>query len=216
MCSRMCLRSPFNPPLTLFASVVMAVILAATAMTTIAPQILVITKASSAAEELFQTIDRKSEIDPLSEDGVVPTTCTGDIEVRDVDFAYPARPDTQVLRGLTLSIPARKTTALVGASGSGKSTIIALLERWYHQKSGTITLDGTDIREINLRWLRTNIRLVQQEPVLFSGSVFENVQAGLIGTGKVNLSEAEQRQLVEQACKAAYADEFIQTLPEVC
>jgi ATP-binding cassette subfamily B (MDR/TAP) protein 1 len=184
-------------------------------MTTIAPQILTLTKASSAAKELFQTIDRVSEIDPLSEVGLIPIECIGELQIKDVHFAYPARPDTAVLKGLTLSVPANKTTALVGASGSGKSTIISLLERWYDQAEGTLHLDGVDTRELNLRWLRTNMRLVQQEPTLFSGTVFENVAFGLFGAEKSSLPEAKQRILVEKACKAAYADEFIERLPKV-
>lgn len=108
-------------------TVILAVIVAATAMTSIAPQSIVLTKAASSAEELFRTIDRKSEIDPLSDEGKVPSTCQGVIEFKDVSFCYPARPDTTVLQDLTLSAPANKTTALVGASGSGKSTIVALL-----------------------------------------------------------------------------------------
>jgi ATP-binding cassette subfamily B (MDR/TAP) protein 1 len=108
-------------------TVILAVIVAATAMTQIAPQILAFTKASSSAEEIFKTIDRHSEIDPFNEEGKVPTTCKGDIQVEGVSFAYPARPDITVLKGLKLSAPANKTTALVGASGSGKSTIIGLL-----------------------------------------------------------------------------------------
>lgn len=77
-------------------------------------------------------------------------------------FAYPTRPDVQVLHGLDLDVPANKTTALVGASGSGKSTIFGLLERWYVPESGSITLDGQPIEGLNLQWLRTSIRLVQQ------------------------------------------------------
>jgi ATP-binding cassette subfamily B (MDR/TAP) protein 1 len=185
-------------------------------MTTIAPQIIALTKASSSADELFKTIDRKSEIDPLSEDGKTPNVCRGIVEIKDVSFAYPARPDITVLKSLTLLAPAGKTTALVGASGSGKSTIIGLIERWYDQTTGTIYLDGTDIRELNLTWLRTNIRLVQQEPVLFSGTVYENVAFGLFGTDKASLSESDQRALVEKACKDAHAEEFIVRLPKVC
>lgn len=143
-------------------SVIFAVIVAATAMTSIAPQILQVTKASSAAEELFRTIDRPSEIDAMSETGKVPDASIGNIEARDVHFAYPIRPGVKVLEGLTLSIPARKTTALVGASGSGKSTIIGLLERWYDPAKGSLYLDGVDLKDLNVRWLRTNIRLVQQ------------------------------------------------------
>lgn len=183
-------------------------------MTSIAPQILVLTKASSAAAEMFRVIDRNSEIDPLSEEGIIPTECIGHIEIKDVGFAYPARPDISVLKGLTLSIPANKTCAIVGPSGNGKSTIIGLLERWYDQNRGALLLDGVDIRELNLKWLRTNMRLVQQEPVLFSGTVFENVALGLFGTEKAGLPEDEQRALVKKACKAAYADEFIERLPK--
>lgn len=183
-------------------------------MTQIAPQILAFTKASSSAEEIFRTIDRQSEIDPLNEEGIVPETCTGDIQIEGISFAYPARPDITVLRNLKLSAPANKTTALVGASGSGKSTIIGLLERWYDQGNGTIYLDGTDIRELNLHWLRTNVRLVQQEPILFAGTVYDNVAYGLFGTPKAELPEAEQRALVEKACKDSYADEFIERLPK--
>jgi len=183
-------------------------------MTQIAPQIMAFTKASSSAQEIFQTIDRQSEIDPLDEGGQVPTTCIGDIRIEGVSFAYPARPDITVLDGLQLSAPANKTTALVGASGSGKSTIIGLLERWYDCPSGTIFLDGVDIKHLNLHWLRTNVRLVQQEPVLFAGTVYDNVAYGLFGTSKADLSAAEQRGLVEKACKDAYADEFIERLPK--
>lgn len=196
-------------------TVILAVIVAATAMTTIAPQILAISKASSAADEMFRTIDRESEIDPLDDNGKKPSECVGNVEIRDANFAYPARPDIQVLKGFSLSVPAGKTTALVGASGSGKSTIVGLLERWYDTNSGHLTLDGINIRELNLRWLRTNIRLVQQEPVLFSGTVYANVAFGLFGTEKANLPEDEQRALVEKACKAAYADEFVERLPKV-
>jgi ATP-binding cassette subfamily B (MDR/TAP) protein 1 len=107
--------------------VIFAVIVAATAMTTVAPNGMTFAKASSSAQELFRTIDRKSEIDPLGDEGIVPETCDGVIEIKDITFAYPARADTTVLNGLTLSAPARQTTALVGASGSGKSTVIGLL-----------------------------------------------------------------------------------------
>jgi len=88
-------------------------------------------------------------------------------------------------------------------------------ERWYDASSGDIYLDNVKIQDLNLRWLRTNIRLVQQEPVLFSGTVFENVACGLYGTDKADFSEYEQRKLVEEACTAAYADEFIEKLPKV-
>lgn len=131
-------------------------------MTQIAPQIIQLTKAASAAGEMFEIIDREPDINALSEEGKTPHVCTGNVEFCNVSFSYPSRPDVPVLQALNLSIPANKTTALVGSSGSGKSTVTGLLERWYDPISGKITLDGLDIRELNLQWLRTNIRIVQQ------------------------------------------------------
>lgn len=136
------------------------------------------------------------------------------MEVRNIRFAYPSRPDDEILRGLDLDIPAGKTTALVGASGSGKSTIIGLLERWYEQSEGAITIDGIDIRDLDIQWLRQNVRLVMQEPTLFSGTIFDNVAYGLIGTPHEHSSREEKRKLVEQACIDAFADHFIQKLPQ--
>lgn len=91
-----------------------------------------------------------------------------------------------------------------------------IAERWYNMSEGTVTVDGIPIQDLNLTWLRTNIRLVQQEPVLFSGTVYENVACGMFGTEKAKLPPAEQKALVEQACRDAYAEEFIQRLPKVC
>ncbi|KAF2450390.1 multidrug resistance protein 1 [Karstenula rhodostoma CBS 690.94] len=195
-------------------TVVLAVIVAATAMSTIAPQIIALGKSASAAAQLFRVIDRVSEIDALSEEGKIPEKCTGHVDIECISFTYPTRPDIQVLDKFSLYVPANTTTALVGASGSGKSTIVGLIERWYDSSAGNIFLDGTRIQDLNLRWLRTNIRLVQQEPVLFSGTVFENVAYGLFGTEKGSLPEDQQRKLVAEACKSAYADEFVEQLPE--
>ncbi|KAH7137728.1 ABC transporter type 1, transmembrane domain-containing protein, partial [Dactylonectria macrodidyma] len=168
-------------------TVIFAVLVAATALTQIAPQTIAISKASAAAQEMFQMIDRESKIDSLSEEGERIPNFRGDIQLRGVRFAYPSRPDVPVLHGLDLDIPADKTTALVGASGSGKSTIFGLLERWYELSDGSITLDGHSVEKLNLKWLRTNIRMVQQEPTLFSGSIFQNVVDGLTGTDMANL-----------------------------
>lgn len=121
-----------------------------------------ITKSVSAADELFQTIDRQTAIDPLAETGERPTKCDGEIELAGVCFAYPSRPDAKVLDNLSIHVPSGKTTALVGASGSGKSTIIGLLERWYNLTDGKIFLDGQDISNLNVQWLRRQMRLVQQ------------------------------------------------------
>lgn len=143
-------------------NVVLAVTIGATAAGMIMPQIQAITNASSAAAELFSIIDKKSLLDPLAPGGEQPPSCQGEIEIRDLSFAYPSRPTAQVLHGLNLSIPAGKRTALVGASGCGKSTLVGLLERWYLPSSGEILLDGRDIADYNTNWLRSHVRLVQQ------------------------------------------------------
>ena len=114
---------------------------------------------------------------------------------------------------MTASID-RKADEVKGPSGSGKSTIIGLLERWYNPIAGNIFLDGKDISQINLKWLRTNVRLVQQEPVLFNGSVFENIANGLVGTQWEDASTEDQMHRVQEAAKLAFADEFIQKLPQ--
>lgn len=215
-------------------SVVFAALIAATSVSTIAPQITAFTNSAAAASELFSVIDKKSELDPLDESGKMPNdSCDGSIEITNLAFAYPSRPGAPVLRDFNISIPAGKTTALVGASGSGKSTVVGLLERWYAPSSGSIMLDGIDISDYNTQWLRSRIRLVQQvcssillpsvacplillqEPVLFRGTVFENVCKGLLGDQR-QLSAEDQMKLVREACISSNADGFIQELPNVC
>ena len=95
----------------------------------------------------------------------------GDCSFRGVHFAYPSRPELSVLNGLSLSVDAGKTVALVGPSGSGKSTVIALLQRFYSPSQGQILLDGENIEELNVAWLRSQMALVSQEPVLFSTTI---------------------------------------------
>lgn len=106
------------------------------------------------------------------------------------------------------------TYLVQGQSGSGKSTIIGLLERWYNLQSGTITLDGYETDQLNLNWLRTSIRLVQQEPVLFQGTVFENIRSGLTGTAWEDEPVDNQMRRVEEAAKVAFAHEFISQLSD--
>lgn len=197
-----------------FFSVIFAILVAAQALTQIAPQTIALSKATAAASNIFSIIDRESLIDSLSTAGEKIANFKGDIEIRNLRFAYPSRPDVPVLHGLNLDIPSDRTTALVGASGSGKSTIFGLLERWYLPASGSITLDGHKLEGLNLQWLRTNIRLVQQEPTLFSGSIYQNVVDGLTGTSMVEFPDAEKRKLVEESCKAAFAHDFVSDLPQ--
>ena len=156
--------------------------------------------AAAAARDLFERIDRVSQIDPTSAAGEQLASVRGDVELQEVYFAYPTQPKHNVCRGYSLRLKAGETTALCGPSGSGKSTCVALLERFYDPQQGVVTLDGADLKTLNLRWLRLQIGLVGQEPVLFLGSVGEN-----IGFGKEGSSAEE----IEEAAKMANAHGFI-------
>lgn len=195
-------------------SVLMSVIIAAVSLTSIAPYIIDFARAASSALDLFRLIDRASEIDPFDSFGEQPTQVTGDVDFSHVSFSYPTRPGVTVLNDFSLHVPAGKVTALVGASGSGKSTIIGLLERWYNPGSGTITLDGHAVDELNIQWLRKQVRLVQQEPVLFAGTVFDNIVNGLVGTPWEYDSRDEKLARVQEAAKIAFAHDFISQLPD--
>lgn len=131
-------------------------------MTMIAPTFSEFSKAAAAANDVLNMIARVPKIDSVSEEGIKPGTVDGELELSDVSFWYPARPTVQVLDRISLKIPARKVTALVGSSGSGKSTIVGLLERWYDPAEGTVSLDGNNLKGLNVRWLRSQIGLVQQ------------------------------------------------------
>lgn len=192
----------------------MSVITASSSLTSIAPYMVDFTKATVAATELFQLMDRTSSIDPFNEMGEKPQWVPGHVEIENVTFSYPMRPTIPVLEDFSLNIPAGKVTALVGASGSGKSTIVGLLERWYSPSTGTIKLDGKPIDKLNLQWLRQHVRLVQQEPVLFSGSVYDNIINGLVGTPWETDSREEKMARVQNAAKVAFAHDFISALPE--
>lgn len=196
-----------------YVSVLMSIIIAASSLTATTPYLIDFTRAATAAAEMFKLIDRESLIDPLDQSGESPGAVTGDIDFENVTFCYPMRPNTTVLDNYSLKFPAGKTTALVGASGSGKSTIVGLLERWYNPASGSIKLDGKSIQTLNLKWLRQQVRLVQQEPVLFSGSVYDNIVNGLAGTSWEHEPQEAKLARVQEAAKIAFAHDFITDLP---
>ncbi|KAL1881476.1 hypothetical protein VTK73DRAFT_3538 [Phialemonium thermophilum] len=152
-------------------------------------------------------------------------TATEDIVLQRINFAYPSRPFLKVLNNLCLRIPAGKITAIVGPSGSGKSTIVGLIERWYELddglygqakkiRNGTIMTCGRDLKDIDLKWWRSQIGLVQQEPFLFNDTIYKNVEHGLVGTEWEDASAEVKEKLIKQACQEAFADEFIHRLPE--
>ncbi|KAI6118155.1 P-loop containing nucleoside triphosphate hydrolase protein [Pisolithus sp. B1] len=153
--------------------------------------------ACGAAAKLFATIERVPDIDSASPDGLKPEKVVGEIAIDDVRFSYPARPDL-----------------LSGASGSGKSTIVSLVERFYDPLGGTVKLDGVDLRDLNIKWLRSQIGLVSQEPVLFATTIRANVACGLIGTPYEHASEDEKLKLIKGACIKSNADGFISKLPQ--
>jgi ABC-type multidrug transport system fused ATPase/permease subunit len=130
----------------------------------------------------------------------------GQVEFHNVDFTYPSRPDVPVLRQFNLVIPPNTTAALVGSSGAGKSTVVALLQRFYDVSSGSITIDGKDIRDLDLRWLRSRTGFVQQEPALFGMTCRENV---LYGVDR-EVSQAE----LEEVCRQASCESFIREWPD--
>ncbi|KAK9455642.1 P-loop containing nucleoside triphosphate hydrolase protein [Dipodascopsis uninucleata] len=186
----------------------------AVAVSNISPHFRSLSSAIAAASKLFATIDRRSVIDSASDEGIKLDKVEGHIELKNVKFIYPSRPDVTVLSNFSLDIGASKTVALVGASGSGKSTIVGLIERFYEPLAGTITLDGVPIESLNVRWLRQQVALVSQEPSLFACSIYDNIAYGLIGTKYEYASEVEKRERVRQACIQANAMSFIDTFPE--
>lgn len=255
------------------ASVLFSVLIVTSALGMIFAPMQAIYKAAAASDLLFRVIDA-----PLLREGGVKAPdadSQADIHIENVRFTYPTRPHSEVLKGLDLTIPSGKVTALVGASGCGKSTMVALLERWYElsyaneelkieedkvvddggasknktaskeskdqekptsgdsasdnheasqskapiesqpilQNSGCIRLGDHNIEALDRKWWRAQIGLVQQEPFLFNETVFENVSKGLIGSEWEHETIQRKHELVEEACREAFADEFIRLLP---
>jgi ATP-binding cassette subfamily B protein len=155
-------------------------------------------RAAGAAERIFDIQDRVPAIP--TEGGATPARVQGQLVLEAVRFAYPARADRPVLQGIDLEIAPGEVVALVGPSGAGKSTVAALVARFYDPTGGAVRLDGRDLRELDPRWLRRQVGAVSQEPILFSGTIAENIRYGRPGA-----SDAE----VEAAARAANAHEFI-------
>ncbi|KAM3340523.1 putative ABC transporter B family member 8 [Capsicum galapagoense] len=169
------------------------------------PEVKYFTEASVAASRIFDRIDRVPEIDSEDTRGLVLENIRGEVDFRNVKFTYPSRPDTVVLKDFNLKIEAGKTVALVGASGSGKSTVIALLQRFYDTNAGAICIDSVEIKSLQLNWLRGKMGLVSQQNALFGTSIKENIMFG-----KVDATMDE----VVAAAMTANAHNFITQLPE--
>ncbi|XP_060207621.1 ABC transporter B family member 2-like [Lycium barbarum] len=170
-----------------------------------APDITAFLRAKSAAYPIFEMIERDTVSKTSSKSGQQLSKVDGHIQFKDVCFSYPSRPDVVVFDKLSLDIPSGKVVALVGGSGSGKSTVISLIERFYEPFSGQILFDGTDIRHLDLKWLRQQIGLVNQEPALFATTIRENI---LYGKSDASLED------IARAAKLSEAMTFINNLPD--
>lgn len=167
----------------------------------LAPYIL---KRRKSLVSVFEIIDRVPKIDPDDNSGLKPPNVYGSIELKNVDFCYPTRPEMMILSNFSLKVSGGQTVAVVGVSGSGKSTIISLIERFYDPVAGQVLLDGRDLKLFNLRWLRNHMGLIQQEPIIFSTTIRENIIYA-----RHNATEAEMK----EAARIANAHHFISSLP---
>ncbi|TMW55287.1 hypothetical protein Poli38472_013178 [Pythium oligandrum] len=181
------------------------VLLGTISLAQISPNINAVAEAKGAAAALYEILDTPSAIDAAKDEGVIPDSCQGHIQAINLEFTYPSRPDAKILNGYNVNIEAGQTVAFVGASGGGKSTLIGLLERFYDPQAGEILLDGRDIKTLNLKWLRSQIGMVSQEPVLFATTIFENITNGG--------NDVTEEQVIE-AAKMANAHNFIMSLPQ--
>ncbi|KAI3395037.1 hypothetical protein diail_1860 [Diaporthe ilicicola] len=150
-----------------------------------------------------------------------------DLVLHNVHFTYASRPDVKILDDLCLRFPAGKVTAIVGPSGSGKSTIVGILQRWYEFngdpvinpttlwfRNGIVAVGKRLLSELDVKWWRNQIGLVQQDNILFNTTIYKNVEYGLIGTQWENASEQKKAMMIRAACQDAFADEFISQLPD--
>nr|AID66618.1 P-glycoprotein [Anadara sativa] len=172
-----------------------------------APHLGSIFAAKGAGAVIFEIIDHEPSIDNMSTKGEHPNYINGNIDFVGVNFSYKAGTDEEVkaVQNLNLSVKQGKTVALVGSSGCGKSTIINLLQRFYDPINGQVYIDGKNIKDLNVGWLRRNIGVVSQEPVLFDCTISENIRLG-----NPDATEAQ----IRDAAKMANAHDFISNLPK--
>ncbi|CAN0842915.1 ABC transporter B family member 2 [Linum grandiflorum] len=181
------------------------VVISGLALGQAAPDITAFVRAKAAAGPIFKMIERNTVSKTSSKTGKKLTKLEGHIQFKDVSFRYPSRPDVTIFNKLRLDIPSGKIVALVGGSGSGKSTIISLIERFYEPQSGQILIDGLNIKDFDLKWLRQQIGLVNQEPALFATSIRKNI---LYGKDDATTEE------ITHAAKLSEALSFINNLPD--
>ncbi|XP_030544979.1 putative multidrug resistance protein [Rhodamnia argentea] len=164
-----------------------------------------LSKGTNALKAISAILNRKSKMDPDKSDNFSSEKVRGDVEFKQVDFFYPTRPQHLILKDMNLHIGAGKIVALVGKSGSGKSTIVRLIERFYDPTHGTVEVDGIDIRSYNLRGLRSHIALVSQELTILAATIRENIRYG-----RENATDSE----VIAAATLANAHEFVSSMED--
>ncbi|KAK4476391.1 hypothetical protein RD792_015542 [Penstemon davidsonii] len=186
-------------------TVLLAVLTGSTSLSQASPSMAAFIASQVAAFKMFETINRKPHIDAYDTNGKILNDICGDIELRDVYFSYPTRPEEHIFNGFSLFISSGMIVALVGQSGSGKSTIISLIERFYDPQAGEVLIDGINLKDFQLKWIRSKIGLVSQEPVLFTTSIKDNIAYGKDGA---TLDE------IRAAMELANAHDFIDKLPQ--
>ncbi|XP_078107980.1 ATP-dependent translocase ABCB1 isoform X1 [Sander vitreus] len=164
-------------------------------------------KAKISASHLMMLLDKEPAIDNLSQEGESPDKFDGNVHFDSVKFNYPSRPDVPILQGMNLKVKKGETLALVGSSGCGKSTTIQLLERFYDPREGRVLLDNIDAKQLNIHWLRSQIGIVSQEPVLFDCTLAENIAYG-------DNSRTATLDEIKEAATAANIHSFIESLPQ--
>ncbi|XP_022639725.1 ABC transporter B family member 4 isoform X3 [Vigna radiata var. radiata] len=184
-------------------SVFFAVLTGSMSLGQASPSLAAFAAGQAAAFKMFETIKRQPDIDAYDSSGQQLDDISGDIELREVCFSYPSRPDEQIFNRFSISISSGTTAALVGQSGSGKSTVISLIERFYDPNAGEVLIDGINLREFQLKWIRQKIGLVSQEPVLFTCSIKEN-----IAYGKERATDEEIRAAAALANASNFIDKF--------
>lgn len=194
-------------------TVLLSMLMAAVSTAHAAPHVRAFGEALAAASNIFKIIDRPLPNDSTSS-SFIPSHIEGRLEFRNIKHIYPSRPEVTVLEDFSLVAPAGKVTALVGTSGSGKSTLVGLVERFYTPVGGQVYLDSHDIQTLDVKWLRRQMSLVSQEPVLFNCTIRTNIEHGLIGTEFENIGPEKKAELVIQAAKMANAHDFISGLPD--
>jgi ATP-binding cassette subfamily B (MDR/TAP) protein 1 len=184
-----------------------SMMMGAMSLVTLPPNLSAVSSASGAAYKIFETIDRVPVINKQLP-GIVPNKFKGSIEFNHVKFNYPTRPDITILQDLNLTIKPGQTVAFVGPSGSGKSTSIQLLQRFYDPVGGQVLLDGQDIKKLDISWLRSQMGVVSQEPVLFNMSIRQNLLLGV--PEGMHVTEDD----LIRACTEANCHSFVSKLPD--